>query len=159
MPDLNPRAILNHLVETCKDGERGFRHAAGLVTHWAMQSEFTHAADQRAQFATDLLAHAQRLGGASTADGTVTASLHRHWMDVRSRLSGHDDRAILTEARRGDSVTVLAFKSAVEGALPETVRDLVEQEYTDVCRSHERLEDLDKIIQDLERKGGDSWNH
>ena len=147
MPELNPREILNHLIETCKDGERGFRHAAGLVTHWAMQSEFTHAADQRAQFATDLLPHAQRFGGTATADGTAAASMHRQWMAVMNRLSGHNDRLILTEARRGDSVTVLAFKIAVEGALPATVRDLVEQEYAEVRRSHERLDELDKVVQ------------
>ena len=147
MPDLNPREILNQLIETCKDGERGFRHAAGLVTHWAMKSEFTHAADQRARFATDLLPHAHRFGGAATGDGTTAASMHRQWMDVMNRVSGHNDRLILTEARRGDSVTVLAFKTAVEGALPATVRDLVEQEYAEVCRSHERLDELDRVIQ------------
>ena len=65
-----------------------------------------------------------------------TASLHRRWMDVRSALSGHDDGAVVAEARRGDSVTVQAFKSAVEGALPATVRDLVEHEYAAVRESH-----------------------
>ena len=147
MPELNSREILNHLIETCKDGERGFRHAARLVTHWAMKSEFTHAAKQRAQFAIDLLPHAQRLGGAETGDGSAAASMHRQWMDVMNRVSGHNDRLILTEARRGDSVTVLAFKTAVEGALPATVRDLVEQEYAEVCQSHERLDELDRVVQ------------
>jgi len=147
MPDSDPRALLNHLIESCRDSERGFRHAETLVAHWSMRSEFKHAANLRAQFAIDLLPHAHRLGGAATAEGTAGASMHRHWMDAKIRLSGHDDRSILTEVRRGDSVTVLAFKSAVEGNLPATVRDLVEQEYAELCLSHERLDELDQFIQ------------
>ena len=148
MPNPSPRAVLNHLIESCRDAERGFRHAATLVTHWTMRSEFKHAADLRAQFAINLLPHAHRLGGASTADGTAGASIHRHWMDAKILLSGHDDRSVLTEARRGDRATVLAFKGAVEGDLPATVRDLVEQQYAELCLSHERLDELDRAIEE-----------
>ena len=28
MADRSERAVLNHLIETCKDAERGFRHVA-----------------------------------------------------------------------------------------------------------------------------------
>ena len=136
MTELSPRAVLNTLIETCKDGERGLLHAAELVSDPQLKSFFTDTAYRRAQFATVLLPHAQRLGGESTSDGTAAASLHRRWMDVRSTLSGHDDGAVVAEARRGDGVTVLAFKSAVEGALPATVRELVEVEYAAVQESH-----------------------
>jgi len=53
-------------------------------------------------------------------------------MDLRGAFSGHGDRAVVVEAERGDSVSLLAFKSAVEGGLPGTVRDIVEQAYHDV---------------------------
>jgi uncharacterized protein (TIGR02284 family) len=68
-------------------------------------------------------------------------------MDVRSALSGHDDRAVGSEAERGDSITVLAFKSAVEGALPATVRDLVERGYDDVRAAHLRFVDFNGVTQ------------
>lgn len=146
MTELSPRAVLNTLIETCKDGERGLLHAAELVADPALKMFFTDTAYRRARFATDLLPHAQRLGGASTADGTTGASIHRRWMDVRSAWSGQDDRAVVAEARRGNSITVLAFKSAVEGALPATVRDLVEHEYAAVRDSHLRFADLDQAV-------------
>lgn len=144
MTELNPRAVLNTLIETCKDGERGLLHAAELVSDPTLKSFFTDTASRRARFANDLLPHAQRLGGASTADGTAGASIHRRWMDVRSAWSGHDDGAVMAEARRGDGVTVLVFKSAVEGALPATVRDLVELEYAAVRESHLHFASLDR---------------
>ncbi|MDO8678184.1 MAG: PA2169 family four-helix-bundle protein [Acidobacteriota bacterium] len=149
MTELSPRAVLNTLIETCKDGERGLLHAAELVSNPELKSFFTDTAYRRAQFATNLLPYAQRLGGAATADGTAAASIHRRWMDVRSAWSGHDDGAVVAEARRGDSVTVLAFKSAVEGALPATVRDLVEHEYAVVRESHLRFADLGRPSQQV----------
>jgi uncharacterized protein (TIGR02284 family) len=139
MTESDPRAVLNSLIETCKDGERGLLHAADLVKNPALKTFFTDTAYRRARFAADLVPHAQRLGGADTADGTAGATLHRKWMDVRNTLSRHDDRAVASEAERGDSLTVLAFKSAVEGALPATVRDLVERGYDEVRASHLRF--------------------
>lgn len=147
MSESSPRAVLNSLIETCKDAERGLLHAAQLVTDPALRTIFTDTAYRRAQFAAQLLPHAQRLGGATTADGTVGASLHRKWMDVRDAFSGDDDRVILTEAQRGDDVTVLAFKRAVEGVLPATVRDLVEHGYTDVCASQHQFAELSRGAQ------------
>ena len=142
MTESSPRAVLNSLIETCKDAERGLLHAAELVKDPALKTFFTVAAQRRALFATELLPHAQRLGGAETADGTTGATLHRKWMDVRSALSGHDDRAIVIEAERGDNMSLLAFKSAVEGALPGTARDIVEKAFLDVTESHLRFEDF-----------------
>lgn len=136
MAESNSRTVLNHLIESCTDGEHGFRHAAELVTDPGLKSLFAAMAARRAQFAADLLPHAQRLGGAAAADGTAGATLHRRWMDVRSRLSDRDDRTVLAEVRRGDNVTVLAFKDAISGMLPATVRDLVERQYAEACGSH-----------------------
>ena len=143
----SPRAVINSLIETCKDGERGLLHAAELVKDPSLKTFFTETAHRRAEFATQLLPHAQRLGGADTADGTTGAILHRKWMDVRSALSGHDDGAVIDEVERGDNFTVLAFKSAVDGALPATVRDLVERLYRDVTESHLRFADLKRVTQ------------
>lgn len=147
MTESDPRTVLNSLIETCKDGERGLLHAAALVKSPALKTFFADTAGRRATFAAELLPHAQRLGGAATADGTTGATLHRKWMDVRSALSGHDDRAVASEAQRGHSMTVLAFKSAVEGVLPATVRDLVERGYNEVRTSHLRFADFTGALQ------------
>ena len=147
MSDASPRAVLNTLIETCKDAERGLLHAAELVTDPAIKLLFTDTAYRRAQLATQLVPHAQRLGGASTADGTTAATIHRKWMDVRSALSRHDDRAVVAEATRGDNLTCMAFKTAVEGALPATARDLVEHGYADVRESQLCFAELNQVRQ------------
>ncbi|MDP2320543.1 MAG: PA2169 family four-helix-bundle protein [Acidobacteriota bacterium] len=138
MSDLSSRAILNHLIETCKDSESGFRHAAELVSDPGFKTLFTDLARHRSQVAAELLPHAQRFGGSEAAEGTTAASLHRKWMDVRD-WSGHDDRAILAEVRRGNSLTVAAFKDALAGVLPASVRDMVERQYAEISSSDQEL--------------------
>ena len=52
MNESSPRAVLNTLIETCKDAERGLLHAAELVTDPALKIFFTDTAHRRAKFAT-----------------------------------------------------------------------------------------------------------
>ena len=144
MPESSPRVVLNHLIESCTDGEHGYRHAADLVTDQALKSLFTEMADNRARYAAALVPHAQRFGGPAPASGTAGASVHRRWMDIRNTLSGHDDATVLAEARRGDAVTVLVFKSALDGVLPATVRDLVERQFTELRTAHEYIDELER---------------
>jgi uncharacterized protein (TIGR02284 family) len=139
MADRNERAVLNHLIETCKDGERGFRYAANHVADPAVKEVFLEIASERERFANDLLPHAQRLGGASDADGTTAAALHRGWITIKDTLTHHDERAVIAEAERGEGAAVAIYKDAIEGMLPPTVRDLVERQYEEIRHSHERI--------------------
>ena len=140
MSDLSSRAILNHLIETCRDGVHGFEHAAELVADPAFKILFTGLAHRRSQLAAELLPHAQRFGGSEATEGTTAALLHRRWMGLVGSLGGPNDGAILAEARRGDTVTVAAFKDALNGVLPASVRDLVERQYMEIQTSHNDLE-------------------
>ena len=139
MAERTERSVLNHLIETCKDGERGFRYAANHVRDPNIKALFLEIASEREKFATDLLPHAQRLGGPSDAEGTAAAALHRGWMTVKDALTGHDERAIVGEADRGEEAAEAAYKDAIDGMLPPTVRDLVERQYELVRHSHERV--------------------
>jgi len=147
MTDRSERAVLNHLIETCKDAERGFRHVAGHATNPTVKSLFLDIASQRARFAADLLPHAQRLGGAQEADGTAAGALHRTWMDLRHALSGDDQKAVIHEAERGEHFSLDVYKDALDGMLPPTVRDVVESQYAEVQKTGDRLRSLDGVAQ------------
>ena len=131
-------SVLNHLIETCRDGERGFHLAAEQVASPALKALFTELADQRCAFANQLLPHAQRLGGEPPAEGTRAAALHRGWMDLKQAVI-HTDRAVLTEVRRGDTVAVQAYTDAVNGMLPPDTRDVVQHQCDALVSAHERL--------------------
>jgi uncharacterized protein (TIGR02284 family) len=126
MPDRTERAVLNHLIETCRDAERGFLAAAEEVTSPELKRLFHRLAEQRRAFAADLLPHAQRLGGASVLDGTNRAKLHRAWIHMKARLASNPEQAVLAEAARGERFAVTAFDEAVCEMLPPDTRELVE---------------------------------
>jgi len=143
MTDRSERAVLNHLIETCKDAERGYRHIAEHTADAAMKSLFLDLASQRARFAADLLPHAQRLGGASVHEGTAAGALHRTWIDLRSAISRGDATSALHEAERGEQFSRGVYKDALDGMLPPTVRELVESQYAELSKTAERLHKLE----------------
>jgi len=145
MSERNERGVLNHLIETCKDAERGFRHLAQHASNPVLKSLFLDLASQRARFAADLLPHAQRLGGARAADGTAAGALHRTWIDLRAALSRNDQTAVVREAERGEQFSLGVFKDALGGILPPTVRDVVASQYAELQQTTDRLHALENI--------------
>src|SRR5213595_1909438 len=132
MTDQSERSVLNHLIETCKDAERGFRHVAEHATDPAVKSLFLDIASQRARFAADLVPYAQRLGGADAHDGTAGGALHRPWIDLRSAIFRNDSVAIVHEAERGETFSRSVYESAHDGLLPPSARELVEKQYAEL---------------------------
>ena len=143
MTDRSERAVLNHLIETCKDAERGFRHVAQHATDPVLKSLFLDIASQRARFAADLLPHAQRLGGPNAHDGTTAGALHRTWIDLRSAISRGDPAATIHEAERGEHFSRDVYQSALDGMLPPVARELVETQFAELNRTADRLRGLE----------------
>jgi uncharacterized protein (TIGR02284 family) len=139
MAERNERWVINQLIDSCKDGERGFRYAANHVHDAAVKALFTEIASEREQFVVDLLPHAQRLGGANESDGTTAGALHRGWMTIKDALTGHDDAAIIREAERGENAALSVYENALEGLLPPVTRELVERQDAKVRHARERI--------------------
>ncbi len=140
MAQQSERAVLNHLIETCRDAERGFRTAAEHVNTAPLRTMFLQMAEQRRQFADALLPHAQRLGGASVADGSGAAAVHRAWIHLKASVAADPDHAVLEEAMRGERVAVAAYDEAIHDILPPDVRDLVEEQHHDVRAAVQQIE-------------------
>jgi uncharacterized protein (TIGR02284 family) len=126
MAERNERAVINHLIETCRDAERGLRMAAEHVTKPEMKRLFDRLAEQRHEFAEELLPHAHRLGGAADADGTGLATAHRAWMHLRARLESNAEHAIVAEATRAERYVETAYDEALQDVLSPDARKLVE---------------------------------
>ena len=128
----------------CRDEEQTLRFAATHVADGKLRALFGELAEQRAQFATDLLPHARRLGGggAVTAEGTWHGALHRRWMALKDSLMGHSERAMLSEAKKSEENTVKSFEDALGGMLPPTVRDLVETQHAQAQAGRDRIRSM-----------------
>src|SRR3712207_1540935 len=95
---------LNGLIQTCKDGENGFRTCAEDVTRLELKSALIGAAERCAQSALELQDIVQRLGGTPEQSGSLAGSVHRRWVDIKAAITGRDDAAVLAECRRGELV-------------------------------------------------------
>jgi uncharacterized protein (TIGR02284 family) len=143
MAERTEREVLHHLVEICRDGERGFRAAADHVRDPALKTLFLELAEQRQKFAQDLVPHLNRLGGAPDWQGTAAGALHRGWMNVKAHVPGHADHAIVVEAVRGEHAAIGAYEEALDGMLPPTVSGLIEVQRDDIEQSRARISAFD----------------
>jgi uncharacterized protein (TIGR02284 family) len=135
-------STLNNLIETCRDGQNGFQTAAEGVQNSNLKSTFYEFGQQRAKFVGELQALVRELGGDPEDSGSVAASLHRGWINIKSTITGQDDAAILNEAERGEDIAKNAYKEALELSLPSNVLSVVQQQYTDVQAAHDKVRDL-----------------
>jgi uncharacterized protein (TIGR02284 family) len=139
MATLTERDLVNGLIETCRDAERGFRDAAALVEDDGIKNMFLKMACERARFAMELAPHAQRLGGPDAGDGTAAATWHRRWMQLRNRVTSVGDVSVVAEAGRGDAVSLSVYDEAMHNVLPPATRELVERQHGVLRHEHSLL--------------------
>jgi uncharacterized protein (TIGR02284 family) len=135
-------STLNGLIETCKDGQDGFKEAAEGVERSDLKSLFYEFSQQRSQFAGELQSLVQSLGGDPENTGSVAAAIHRGWINIKSAVTGKDEAAILNECERGEDSAKNAYKSALEEALPANVAETVQTQYVSVQAAHDRIKAL-----------------
>ena len=141
----NVISCLNNLIETCKDGQDGFKTAAEGVERSELKTLFYEFSQQRATFAGELQNEVRRLGGDPEKSGSVAASLHRGWIDIKSAVTGKDDNAVIAECERGEDSAVRNYKDALtDKRLPSDVRTVVERQYAAVQAAHDRIRSLER---------------
>lgn len=130
---------LNDLIETCKDGEYGFRTSAEYLRDAGIQQSFISRAEDCRQAASELQALVVRLGGKAEDSGSAAGALHRGWVAVKGTLAGYSDKAILEETERGEDTALASYRKALEQGLPADVRAVVERQFEGVKRNHQQV--------------------
>lgn len=132
---------LNDLIETCKDGEYGFRSCAEHV-EGSLKATLDRYADECRAGASELQSLVTSLGGKAEDSGTATGAMHRGWVSVKGTLAGHSDVAMLNEAERGEDAALERYRDALKNDLPADVRAVVERQYAGVKRNHDEVRSL-----------------
>jgi len=135
-------SVLNGLIETCKDGENGFRTAAEKVKDPSLKSLFSKYSTQRAQYAQELQAAVSQLGEKPETTGHAAATLHRGWMGLKEALSKDQDTALVDECEAGEDAAMKAYRDALSKTLPPQVQTLVQKQFTGVQEAHGVVRDL-----------------
>ena len=145
MADRTERDVLEHLVDICRDGERGFRAAAQHVHTPLLRGLLADLAEQRQTFVRDLQPHLNRLGGTTLSSGTRAGAIHRGWMNVKAHVPGHRDQTILAEAARGEHAAIKAYDEALNGMLPPAAIAIVEHQLGQLRLTQQRIRELEQV--------------
>lgn len=138
-------SVLNHLIETCKDGQEGFKTCADDIKNPELKAVFLKHSQECAHAALELQAEVTALGGEPETSTSVAGDLHRRWVDVKSIFTGKGEEAVLNEAERGEDVAKKAYKEALEKPLPANVYAIIERQYHGVQRNHDQVKALRNI--------------
>jgi uncharacterized protein (TIGR02284 family) len=130
---------INHLVEICLDGQRGFNTCAEDVQNDELKKVFAEAADRCGESAQALQMEVQRLGGDPQQGGSLGGTVHRAWVDIKAAISGKDEAAILAECERGEDLAITAYRNVLVGDLPDDIRPLIEKQFRGVKKNHELI--------------------
>ncbi len=137
-------SILNGLLETLRDGEQGFRTAAGAVNEPELKRLFLSLGTQRAEFAAELESELLRLGKDPADHGHVAGALHRGWINLKAAITGKDEGGIVSEAERGEDVAVASFREALQKGLPATVQTVVERQFIQIQDAHDHVRSVER---------------
>jgi uncharacterized protein (TIGR02284 family) len=134
--------VLHELIETCRDGETGYAHAAGRAADPELKSYFTEQSQERHRFLGELQQLAQR-GGEPRPDisGSVAGTLHRAWFEAKVDI-GLVDQSVLNRVESGEDEAKRAYEKALGSNLPEPVQAVIQRQAESVFHAHDHVRDL-----------------
>ena len=135
-------SVLNGLIETCKDGDEGFKSAAEKVKDPSLKTLFLKYSAQRAGYVQELTTLVSSMGEKPAESGHVVATLHRGWMGLKEALSKDEDTALINEAEAGEDAAMKAYREAVAASLPASAQALVQKQFAGVQEAHGVMRDL-----------------
>ena len=132
-------SVLEKLIETCRDGQNGYRDAAENVKDPELRSFFNEVSTTRAEFAGELENEVIRLGKHNPdRKGSATAALHRGWIDLKAALGG-GDYSILSSVEAGEDNAKKHYEEALNDNLPQDIKDILRQQSQSVVSAHDHV--------------------
>lgn len=133
------------LVETLKDGEKGYATAADKLRdsdrpEWATTMQ--RLSQQRAGFWREIVDMGHEYGDDVDESGTVAAAGHRGWLSLKDAVTGDDPDAVLGAAETGEDHAVKEYEDALEMDLSAGFREVVVRQQADVRAAREELKAL-----------------
>ncbi len=133
---------LQDLLSINLDSQRGFQEASEHVKDAQLKQLFTEFAQKRAHNASELRQTISAAGVEPTTSGSVSATLHRWWIDAKQALTGANPESVLSEAERGEDSIKHTYEDALKDLNATAIRDVVERQYRNVTEGHDRVKAL-----------------
>jgi uncharacterized protein (TIGR02284 family) len=142
MDENNAVSVIEALIETCKDGQKGYQDAATHVKRSDLKTYFNEQSLERSRFAGELEAELIHLGKSDKkVSGSVSAAMHRAWIDTKVALGG-GDKTILESVEAGEDNAKESYQKALGGTLPTNIAEIVRRQAASVQRAHDKVRSL-----------------
>ncbi len=132
MKNMNERTseVINELAQFVNDRIEGYKTAAKETRDPAHKAYYNELVGQSQQFSNELNSTLSRVGGDTQHDTTIKGKLYRGWMDVKSGITGKDEKAIIESNLYGEEWAQKAYNDALEhkAELPQEVVQMVEKQ-------------------------------
>src|ERR1700733_7169876 len=138
MDEHNAISVIENLIETCKDGQKGYQDAASHVKRSDLKAYFNEQSLERSGFAGELEAELIRLGKPDKkVSGSVSGTLRRAWIDTKVSLGG-GDKTILESVEAGEDKAKEAYQKALSEPLPADVSQIVRRQGERIKPTHDK---------------------
>lgn len=136
-------SVVEDLIETCKDGQKGFQEAASKIKRVDLKTFFDEVSLERSAFAGELQAELRGLGEKDKKDsGSVEGSLHRAWIETKVALGG-DDKTVLDWLESGEDTAKERYAKALSGKpLPSDLAEIVRRQAASIQKRHDEVKSL-----------------
>ncbi len=137
--------VAKELVETLKDGEKGFASAAerlGDSDRPELAATLTRLSEQRGGFRREIVELGHDYGDDVDASGSVAATVHRGWLSLKDAVTGDDAGSVLATALTGEEHAVSEYEKALEGDLSVGFRDVVSRQHLAVAAARDEVKAL-----------------
>ncbi|MGJ8666993.1 MAG: ferritin-like domain-containing protein [Patiriisocius sp.] len=137
---------LQELLEKNYDAEKGFKQVMKKAENPQLKIWLQNQAAQRSQFASQIDSELRKINETPDSDGSVSGSVHRMWIDIKTALSFDKDESILEECIRGEKASVDEYQYQLEKTyLNQSVRNMLSEQKSkveDSLATVKRMEDL-----------------
>ena len=136
-------STLNTLIATTIDSITGYENSAKDIDSERFREMFRQRADERQRVVEELRSEVRRLGGNPEDDGSFMGKTHQRFEDLKSAVTGGDDKSIINEVERGEDYLKEKFETALNSdTLSGDSRSVVERCYQSVRQGHDQISQL-----------------
>jgi len=135
--------VLNSLIETTLDSANGYKDAADAADNPQFKSMFSDRAQRRMELTRRLQDEVRSFGGEPEREQSLAGKAHNKFAELRGKLMGGSDKAVIDEVERGEDAIKAKFERALDDPdLTSQARQLVSTAYGEIKAEHDDISRL-----------------
>jgi uncharacterized protein (TIGR02284 family) len=118
--------MINELTQYNNDRIDGYEKVSEetKIVDADLRALFTKMANDSRSYRKDLGSLVIRMGGKIETEGSMSASIHRAWIDFKTAITGNDRSSILSSCEFGEDAIVEAYDTVLEDTESFTTEEL-----------------------------------